>query len=75
MQEIVLATVAGVLIGLSIGLVSFRLASRRQLKEAQETGMHQLYHEIVTKRKHREYQYSDEARRVMETVHLSSILH
>jgi len=74
MQEFILPIIAGVLIGLAIALVSFRLASRRQLKKAEESGMHTLYEEIVTKRKHQGYQYSDPVKRVMEKVHLSQIL-
>lgn len=74
MQEILLPVVAGVFIGLAIALVSFKLATRAQIKQATEQGMQSIYTEIVTKRKHQDYQYSDEAKRVMEKVHLSQIL-
>ena len=74
MQELILPITAGILIGLAIALVSFRLASKVQLKKAEESGMQIIYQEIVTKRKHRDYQYSDSVRRVMEKVHLSQIL-
>lgn len=74
MQELILAIIAGILIGLAIALVTFRLASKMQLKKAEETGMHLIYQEIVTKRKHQEYQYSDTVKRVMDKVHLSQIL-
>ena len=66
MQEILLPVVAGVFIGLAIALVSFKLATRAQIKQATEQGMQSLYTEIVTKRKQQVYQYSDEAKRVME---------
>ena len=74
MQELILPIIAGVLIGLAIALVSFRLASKAQLEKAKESGMHIIYQEIVTKRKYQDYQYSNSVRRVMEQVHLSQIL-
>lgn len=74
MYEIILAVMAGVLFGLSIALATFKLASSQQIKRAKEEGMHTIYEEIVIKRKYKEYQYSDEAKRVMEKVHLSQIL-
>lgn len=74
MYEIILPVTAGVFIGLAIGLVCFRLATQHQIKKATETGMHQIYQEIVTKRKYKDYQYSDEVKSVMEQVHLSQIL-
>lgn len=74
MHEIILPVIAGIFIGLSIALLTFRLASREQIKNATEKGMHLIYQEIVTKRKYKDYQYSDEAKRVMEKVHLSQIL-
>lgn len=74
MQELILPIIAGVFIGLAIALISFRLASKWQLKKAEESGMHLIYEEIVTKRKHQGYQYSDSVKKVMEKVHLSQIL-
>lgn len=74
MFEIILPVIAGILIGLAIALLSFRLASKEQIKNAKEQGMSLLYQEIVTKRKYKDYQYSDEAKKVMEKVHLSQIL-
>ena len=74
MQEFILPIIAGVLIGLAIALVTFRLASKVQLEKAKESGMHIIYEEIVTKRKHQDYQYSHVVKRVIEKVHLSQIL-
>ena len=74
MYEIVLPVIAGILIGLAIALLSFRLASQEQIKSAKQQGMSLIYKEIVTKRKYKDYQYSDEAKKVMEKVHLSQIL-
>ena len=74
MQELILPIIAGILIGLAVALVTFRLASKLQLKREKEKGMHMIYQEIVTKRKHQDYQYSDSVKRVMEKVHLSQIL-
>ena len=74
MQEFILPIIIGIFIGLSFALVSFRLASKVQLKKAREKGMHMIYQEIVTKRKHQDYQYSDAVRQVMDKVHLSQIL-
>jgi len=74
MHDIILPVIAGVLIGLSIALLTFRLASNQQIKRAKESGMHTIYEEIVIKRKHNDYKYSDETRRVMEKVHLSQML-
>jgi len=74
MQELILPIIAGVLIGLAIALVTFRLASKVQLKKAEESGMYTIYQEIVTKRKYQDYQYSNSVKRVMEKVHLSQIL-
>ena len=74
MHEIILPVFVGVLLGLAIALVTFRLASSQQIKRAKETGMHTIYEEIVLKRKHDDYQYSAETKRVMEKVHLSQIL-
>jgi len=74
MHEIILPVLVGVLFGLSIALATFRLASHHQIKKAKESGMQMLYKEIVTKRKHSDYQYSEEAKRVMDKVHLSQIL-
>lgn len=74
MHDIILPVLVGVLFGLSIALMTFRLASSQQIKEAKEKGMHTIYEEIVLKRKHNDYKYSDEAKRVMEKVHLSQML-
>jgi len=74
MQELILPIIAGILIGLAIALATFRLASKMQLNKARENGMYMIYREIVTKRKHQDYQYSDPVKRVMEKVHLSQIL-
>ena len=74
MYEIILPVIVGVLFGLAIALVTFKLASSHQIKEAKERGMYTIYKEIVIKRKHRDYQYSDETKQVMEKVHLSQIL-
>ena len=74
MFEIILPVIAGILIGLAIAMVSFRLASQEQIKNAKEQGMSLLYQEIVTKRKYKDYQYSEETKKVMEKVHLSQIL-
>ncbi|PID46514.1 MAG: hypothetical protein CSB47_03590 [Proteobacteria bacterium] len=74
MYEIVLPVIAGIFIGLSIALVSFRLASKEQIKRATEKGMCLIYQEIVTKRKYKDYEYSDEVKKVMNKVHLSQIL-
>ena len=74
MHEIILPVIVGVLLGLSIALLTFRLASNQQIKKAKETGMHAIYEEIVIKRKHNDYKYSDETKRVMEKVHLSQML-
>jgi hypothetical protein len=74
MHEIILPVFVGVLLGLSFALVAFRLATTQQIKKAKENGMHLIYKEIVTKRKHSDYQYSEEAKRVMDQVHLSQIL-
>lgn len=74
MYEIVLPVIAGILIGLAIALASFRLASKEQIKSAKQQGMSLIYKEIVTKRKYKDYQYSEEAKKVMEKVHLSQIL-
>lgn len=74
MFEIILPVIAGILIGLAIALLSFRLASQEQIKNATQKGMSLLYQEIVTKRKYKDYQYSEEAKKVMEKVHLSQIL-
>ena len=74
MQEFILPIIAGVFIGLAIALVTFRLASKRQLEKAKESGMQLIYKEIVTKRKYQDYQYSNSVKKVMEKVHLSQIL-
>ncbi|RVU85472.1 hypothetical protein EOL70_05870 [Leucothrix sargassi] len=74
MEDIILPILIGVLFGLSIALVSFRLATSQQIKKAKESGMYSIYEEIVIKRKYSDYQYSDETKRVMEKVHLSQIL-
>ncbi|PWR00083.1 hypothetical protein [Leucothrix pacifica] len=74
MYEIVIPVIAGILIGLAIALLSFRLASKEQIKNAKQQGMNLIYKEIVTKRKYKDYQYSDEVKRVMDKVHLSQIL-
>lgn len=74
MQEFILLIIAGILIGLAIALVTFRLASTKQLEKAMESGMYTLYQEILTKRKYQDYQYSSKAKRVMENVHLSQML-
>jgi len=74
MQELILPIIVGVLIGLAIALVTFRLVTKMQLEKAKESGMYIIYEEIVTKRKHQDYQYSETVKRVMDKVHLSQIL-
>jgi len=58
MIQILLFVVSGVLIGLSLGLIFFRLATKKQLKRTKLKAMADMYHELLLKRRNNKYRYS-----------------
>ncbi len=74
MIQILLFILSGILIGLSIALLFFRLATKKQLKKTKLNAMANMYNEVLLKRKNNKYHYSDDAKRVVKTVNASHIL-
>ncbi|MCK5809696.1 MAG: hypothetical protein KAH00_01340 [Cocleimonas sp.] len=74
MGQTLLFILSGVFIGLAIGLLVFRLATKKQLKQTKMTAMANMYNETLLKRKNNKYCYTDDAERVVRTVNASHIL-
>ena len=74
MIQILLFILSGILIGLSVALLFFRLATKKQLKKTKLNAMANMYNEVLLKRKNNKYHYSDDAKRVVKTVNASHIL-
>ena len=74
MIQILLFILSGILIGLSVALLFFRLATKKQLKKTKLNAMANMYNEVSLKRKNNKYHYSDDAKRVVKTVNASHIL-
>lgn len=74
MVETLLLVVSGVLIGLSVGLLVFNFATKKQLKNIKLKAMATMYHELLLKRKNSAYRYSDDAQAAVKAVNIHHIL-
>ncbi|MCK5902365.1 MAG: hypothetical protein KAG28_04385 [Cocleimonas sp.] len=74
MIPILLFIFSGILIGLSIGLLLFKLANQQQLKKTKLKAMAGMYHEILLKQRNKTYRYSEDAETVIKAVSASHIL-
>lgn len=74
MTQTLLFILSGILIGLSIGLLFFKLATKNQLKKTKLNAMANMYNQVLLKRKNNKYHYSDDAKRAVKTVNASHIL-
>jgi len=74
MAQTLLFILSGILIGLAIGLLFFRLATKKQLKKTKLNAMANMYNEVLLKKKNNKYRYSGDAERVVKTVSASHML-
>jgi uncharacterized membrane protein YccC len=74
MAEILIATLAGCLIGLAISLVVFPINSRREIEQERLQANIQLYHEILLKKQDHTYKYSPTIRKIVNLVHANLLL-
>jgi uncharacterized protein YpmB len=72
MVQISLFIFSGVLIGLAVALLFFKLATKKQLKKTRLNAMATMYNEVLLKRKNNHYCYSADAERVVKTVNASN---
>jgi len=74
MMYALLFVVSGVLIGLAVALLFFKMATKEQLKRTKLKGMADMYHELLLKRRNNKYRYSDDAEAAVKAVHIANIL-
>ncbi len=74
MTQTLLFIISGILIGLSLSLLFFRMATKRQLEKTKLNAMATMYNETLLKRKNSAYRYSKEAETVIKAVNVSHIV-
>jgi len=74
MEHALLFVVSGVLIGLSVGLLFFKMATKKQLKRTKLKGMADMYHEVLLKQRNNKYRYSDDAEAAVKAVDFANML-
>ncbi len=74
MRYELLFVVSGVLIGLSVALLFFKMATKKQLKRTKLKGMADMYYELLLKRRNNKYRYSDDAEAAVKAVNIANIL-
>lgn len=74
MSQELLFVLSGVLFGLALGLLIFRLATKAQLRKTKLNAMAGMYNEILLKRQNNNYRFSEEAKTVIKAVSASHIL-
>ena len=75
MTEILMAVLAGFLIGMSIALITFAFSTKKEIENERLQANIQLYHEILLKKKDRAYKYSPSMRKIINLVHVDLLLH
>jgi len=74
MTQTLLFILSGVLIGLALSLLFFRMATKKQLKKTKLNAMATMYNETLLKQKNNAYRYSDEAEKVIKAVRIGHIV-
>lgn len=74
MMYALLFVVSGVLIGLSVALLFFKMATKKQLKRTKLKGMADMYHELLLKQRNNKYRYSDDAEAAVKAVDIANII-
>lgn len=74
MRYELLLVVSGVLIGLAVALLFFKMATKKQLKRTKLKGMADMYYELLLKRRNNKYRYSDDAEAAVKAVNIADIL-
>ncbi len=72
--EAILFTLSGVLIGLAIGLLFFKMATKQQLKRTKLKAMADMYNELLLKRKNKAYRYSKDAEAAVKAVNIHHLI-
>lgn len=65
---------SGVLIGLAIALLFFKMATKKQLEKTKLQAMADMYQELLLKRKHKDYRYSKDAEAAVKAVSIANML-
>lgn len=74
MMQTLLFVVSGVLIGLSVALLFFKMATKKELKRTKLKAMADMYHELLLKRRNNAYRYSADAQAAVKAVNIANIL-
>ena len=74
MMESLLFVISGVLIGLSVSLLIFNFATKKQLRKTKLRGMADMYNELLLKQRNKKYRYSKDAKAAVKAVTIANIL-
>ena len=74
MMQSLLFVISGVLIGLSVSLLIFNFATKKQLKQTKLKGMANMYNELLLKQRNKKYRYSKDAQAAVKAVNIANIL-
>ena len=74
MMQTLLFVMSGILIGLSVALLLFKMATKKQLKRTKLRAMADMYHELLLKRRNDAYRYSKDAEAAVKAVNIAHIL-
>jgi hypothetical protein len=73
MLQIFLFILVGILIGISLSLLIFKVITLRELNRTKRVAMFKIYLEVLMKKQDRSYQYSEEIRPIINAAHLSQM--
>ena len=74
MIQTLLFVLSGILIGMSLSLLFFRMATKKQLKKTKLNAMASMYNETLLKQQNDAYRYSQDAEAVIKAVHVGHIV-
>jgi len=74
MMQALLFVASGIFIGLSIGLLLFKLATKEQLKKTKLKAMATMYHELLLKRRNDGYRYSEDVETAVKAVNIYNLV-
>ncbi|HIO93528.1 MAG TPA: hypothetical protein EYG68_11910 [Leucothrix mucor] len=73
MLQIILAVFAGILFGISLSLLIFNVITAKELRYSKRLAMFAFYKEILNKKQDSSYEYSHDARRIINAAHLRNM--
>jgi hypothetical protein len=73
MLQIFLFILVGILFGISLSLLIFKVITLRELNRTKRVAMFKIYLEVLMKKQDRSYQYSEEIRPIINAAHLSQM--